>query len=471
MAKRRSSVARRSIVRTSRNKFFPHAPERIPYEGPDSKNPFAYKWFDPNRVIEFAPNGRKIKTTLGAVLRFSIAYWHAMRNTGADIFGPGAANLPWPADVTTMADAKQVFDALCELCNILGVGHYCWHDTDLVPQGESFKEFRRNLSAFGKYAESAGAKAGVRTLWGTQNVFSHPRYMLGAGVATSADVWAYAAAQTGISLELSMQLGALGHVYWGGREGTQNLLNRDLSTDLEHRATALAGAVAYADEIGFTGVHMIEPKPKEPMAWQHDSDVGATFGFLRRYNLHTHFGFNVEDGHAFLAGKPFENELALANSLGKLWSIDANHNHPNLHWDTDHMSYDTRKVALACVQILLAGGLKVGINVDAKVRRESTEPEDRVLGHILTFDTYAKGMLIAVEILNSGDLESARSAVYSGWNTALGRKIEAKKFGVRQSIAWASKQRKGYHSTPPSGQEEMFEMILNSASDRVSRAG
>jgi len=422
----------------------------IAYEGAGSDNPLAFKHYDPDAAV----GGR----TMREHLRFSVAYWHTLTGTGSDPFGAATMLRPWDR-YTGMGLAKARAEAAFELFAKLGVPFFCFHDRDIAPEGDSLAATNRNLDTMVDFIKDLMRATGVRLLWGTANLFSHPRYVHGAATSCNAEVFAYAAAQVKKALEITKELDGLGYVFWGGREGYETLLNTDMRLELDNLARFLRLAVDYAREIGFAGQFLIEPKPKEPTKHQYDFDAATALGFLEQYGLRPHFKLNIEANHATLAGHTFQHELRLARINGVLGSIDANQGDALLGWDTDQFPTDVYATTLAMYEVLKNGGLPTGgLNFDAKVRRGSFEPEDLFHAHIAGMDVFARGLRAAHRLLADGVLEDFISRRYGSYRTGIGLDIAAGKAGLKELAAYALA-----HDNPVnvSGRQERLEAILN----------
>jgi xylose isomerase len=429
---------------------FPSVPP-IPFEGPRSANPLAFRHYDPAEVVD----GRTMKEHL----RFSIAYWHAFRGTGSDPFGPGTIVRPWESGRDPISVAKARMDAAFEFFTKIEAPFWCFHDRDIAPEGRTLAESNRNLDALVAHAKRLQRATGVRLLWGTANLFSNPRYMAGAATNPDAHVFAYAAAQVKKALEVTQELGGENYVFWGGREGYETLLNTDLKREQDHLARFLHLAVDHAKAIGFKGQFLIEPKPKEPTKHQYDFDVASGIAFLRTYGLEKHFKFNIETNHATLAGHSFQHEIEVAAAAGMLGSIDANTGDPLLGWDTDQFNTDVRELTLAMVSILKAGGLgSGGFNFDAKLRRPSIDPEDLFHAHIGGMDAYALAFKMARRILADGKFETFVRERYASYDTGFGRDIESGKASFK-SLEKLVLTKLG-EPTPRSGRQEYLENLL-----------
>jgi xylose isomerase len=429
---------------------FPSIPA-IPYEGPGTDNPLAFRHYNPDEVIE----GR----TMAEHLRFSIAYWHAFRGTGSDPFGPGTIVRPWEAGRDPVGVAKVRLEAAFEFFQKIRAPFYCFHDRDIAPEGRTLAESNRILDQVATHALALQKATGVKLLWGTANLFSNPRYMCGAATNPDAHVFAYAAAQVKQAMEVTQRLGGENYVFWGGREGYETLLNTDLKREQEHLARFLHLAVAHAKTIGFKGQFLIEPKPKEPTKHQYDFDVASGIAFLRTFGLEKHFKFNIETNHATLAGHTFQHEIEVAAAAGMLGSIDANAGDLLLGWDTDQFNTDVRELTLAMISILRAGGLgSGGFNFDAKLRRPSIDPEDLFHAHIGGMDAYALAFKLARRILAEGKFETFVRERYASFDAGFGRDIERGKADFR-SLEKLVLSKLG-EPTPRSGRQEYLENLL-----------
>jgi len=427
--------------------------DRIAYEGPQSRNPLAFRYYNPDEVVE----GKPMKDHF----RFSVAYWHTFRGTGADPFGSPTMLRPWEDKVDSVENAIRRVRVAFEFMEKLGVGFYCFHDRDVAPEGASLAETNRNLDAVVRVLKEEQARTGIRLLWGTANLFSHPRYMHGAATSCNADAFAYAAAQVKKALEITHELGGANYVFWGGREGYQNLYNTDMKRELDHLARFMHMAVEYAREIGFTGQFLFEPKPKEPTKHQYDFDAAACINFLRSYGLAQHVKLNIETNHATLAGHTMQHELEYAAMQGFLGSIDANTGDLLLGWDTDQFPTDIYLTTQCMLTILKWGGLAPGgVNFDAKVRRESFEPIDMFYAHIGGMDAFARGLKIAAAIRADGRLESLLRERYASWDSGVGAEIEAGQHNFRTLEAYMLG--KGEITPNRSGRQELIENLINS---------
>lgn len=425
----------------------------IRYEGPRSRNPLAFRHYDPAEMIE----GRSLKDHL----RFSIAYWHAFRGTGSDPFGPGTIARPWESGKDALSVALKRMDAAFEFFVKIESPFWCFHDRDIAPEGRTLAESNKLLDRVVAHAKALQKSSGVKLLWGTANLFSNPRYMAGASTNPDAHVFAYAAAQVKKALEVTQELGGENYVFWGGREGYETLLNTNLKREQDHLARFLHLAVDYAKSIGFKGQFLIEPKPKEPTKHQYDFDVASGIAFLRTYGLDQHFKFNIETNHATLAGHSFQHEIEVAAAAGMLGSIDANTGDPLLGWDTDQFNTDVRELTLAMVSILRAGGLgSGGFNFDAKLRRPSIDPEDLFHAHIGGMDAYALAFKIARRILADGVFEKHVAERYNSFDSGFGKDIETGKANFK-SLEKLVLTKLG-EPQPKSGRQEYLENLLMS---------
>jgi xylose isomerase len=424
----------------------------ISYAGPTSRNPLSFRYYNPDESID----GK----TMAEHMRFSIAYWHAFRGTGADPFGPGTIQRPWEKGKDPVSVALVRMDAAFEFFTKIRAPFYCFHDRDIAPEGRSLRESNKILDRVVAHAKQLQKATGVRLLWGTANLFSNPRYMSGAATNPDPHVFAYAAAQVKKALDVTKALGGENYVFWGGREGYETLLNTDLKREQENLATLLHLAVDYAKAIGFKGQFLIEPKPKEPTKHQYDFDVASGIGFLRTFGLEKHFKFNIETNHATLAGHTFQHEIEVAAAAGMLGSIDANAGDLLLGWDTDQFNTDVKELTLAMVSILRAGGLgKGGFNFDAKLRRQSIDPEDLFHAHIGGMDAYSLAFKTARHILADGRMEKFVKDRYAGFDAGYGRDIRRRRLGLKELEKLVMTQLG--EPKPRSGKQEYLENLLN----------
>jgi xylose isomerase len=431
--------------------YFPDVAKPVRYEGPDSKNPLAFKYYDARRKVA----GK----TMAQHLKFAVAYWHTLKGDGSDPFGGASLDRPWSRGRDAMDVADKTLEAAFEFFTKLGVQHYCFHDRDLAPEGATVGESRKNLERMVKRAAKMQKQTGVRLLWGTANLFSHPRYTHGAATNPDPAVFAHAAAQVCAAIDATLELGGTGYVFWGGREGYSTLLNTDLKREREQLARFLHLAVEHADAVGFDGVFLVEPKPREPSAHQYDFDAATTLAFLREFSLLDRFMLNVEANHATLATHSYAHDLTVASAAGRLGSLDINRGDPACGWDTDQFPTDIYLTTQCMHSIMKYGGLKTGgVNFDAKVRRESFEPIDLFYAHIGGMDAFARGLIIADRLRRDGALTRPREERYAGWKKDLGRRILGGKTSLRALEAWAHK-----HGEPErvSGRQELLENVLN----------
>ena len=425
---------------------------KIQYEGPDSTNPLAFRWYNEGEMVE----GKSMKEHL----RFSVVYWHTFRGTGADPFGPGTMLRPWDDGSESVENAENRARAAFEFIEKLGAPYYAFHDRDVAPEGSSLAETNKNLDAVTKVLKQEQERTGIQLLWGTANLFSNPRFMHGASTSCNADAFAYAASQVKKALEVTMELGGTNYVFWGGREGYQNLYNTDMKREMDHMAAFMHMAVDYAKEIGFTGQFLIEPKPKEPTKHQYDSDAAACVNYLRAYDLMDAFKLNIETNHATLAGHTMMHELDYAGMQGALGSIDANTGDMLLGWDTDQFPTDYYLTAQCMLMILKYGGLAPGgVNFDAKVRRESFEPIDLFHAHVGGMDAFAKGLKIAAAIRADGELASLLKQRYASWDSGVGAEIESGNANFKSLETYMLE--KGDVTPNESGRQEMLENLIN----------
>ena len=426
--------------------------DRILYEGPESKNPLAFHHYDENAEVE----GRSMKEHL----RFSVAYWHTFRNMGTDPFGAGTMRRPWEAAQDTVENAQQRARVAFEFMEKLGVPFYCFHDRDVAPEGKTLAETNQNLDRVVRTLKEEQDRTGIRLLWGTANLFSNPRYVHGAATSSNADAFAFAAAQVKKMLEVTKELGGVNYVFWGGREGYQNLWNTDLKREMDHFARFMHMAVEYAQEIGFTGQFLFEPKPKEPTKHQYDFDAAACINFIRAYGFEEHVKLNIETNHATLAGHTMQHELEYAGSQGFLGSIDANTGDLLLGWDTDQFPTDIYLTTQVMFSALKYGGLAPGgLNFDAKVRRESFEPIDLFHAHIGGMDAFARGLKIAARLRADGVVDGIQKNHYQSWDEGLGAEIESGQHSLASLESVMLEQ--GEITPNRSGRQEMIENLIN----------
>ncbi len=431
--------------------YFPEVEGRVPFEGAGSRNPLAFKRYDPDKVV-----GGK---SMAEHLRFAVSYWHALKGSGADPFGAPTMLHPWDAAADDIQRARDTMDAAFEFFSKLGVGFWCFHDRDIAPEGANFAESCRNLEALVEYAKERQQETGIRLLWGTANLFFHPRYQSGAATNPDPHVFAYAAAQVKHAIAATKELGGQGYTFWGGREGYETLLNTDLQREREGFARFLHMAVDYAREIGFTGQFYIEPKPMEPTKHQYDSDAEACLNFLREFGLMDHLKLNLETNHATLAGHEMVHEMRVARHAGILGSVDANAGDELLGWDTDQFPTNVYLTTEIMLEILAMGGFTTGgLNFDAKVRRQSHTTEDLFHAHIGGMDAFACGLELATAIREDGRLEAFVEERYAGWDGELGRSIREGRATFADCETYVLE-----HPEPErrSGRQEMLENLIN----------
>ena len=430
---------------------FPDVP-KISYEGPQSKNPLAFKHYNPDELVE----GK----SMAEHLRFSVVYWHTFRGTGADPFGAGTMLRPWDDGTASVANAEKRARVAFEFFEKLGTPYYAFHDRDVAPEGATLAESNRNLDAVAKVLKEEQQRTGIKLLWGTACLFANPRFLHGAATSPNADVFAYAAAQVKKAMEVTHELGGEGYTFWGGREGYSTLWNTDIKRELDHLARFLHMAVDYKKQIGFQGQFYIEPKPKEPTKHQYDSDSAACLNFLREYGLIDHLKLNLESNHATLAGHTMHHECEVAAAAGALGSVDANAGDDLIGWDTDQFPTNLYLTTSIMLSVLKMGGFTTGgLNFDAKVRRESFEPVDLFYAHIGGMDAFARGLKAAAAIRADGRLADIVKTRYASWDTGLGASIEAGK------ESFASLEKHALSHPDPiqhgSGRQELIENILN----------
>ncbi len=430
--------------------YFPGIAQ-LKYEGPDSDNPLAFKTYDPERIVA----GKRMEDHL----RFAVCYWHSFCATGADPFGPGTRHHPWAVKNDDEARARDRLDAAFEFFTKLNVPYWCFHDFDMAWEGASVRESEQNLETMVALAKERQGETGMKLLWGTANVFSNPRYMNGASTNPDFDVVTYAASQVKAALDATVELGGGNYVFWGGREGYACLQNTDTKRELEHLAVFLDKAREYGRAIGFDGTFLIEPKPMEPMKHQYDFDAQTVIGFLRHYGLAGDFKLNIEANHATLAGHTFAHDLRMCTDAGLLGSIDANRGDPQNGWDTDQFPIDLYDTVHAMMVVLEAGGLEPGgLNFDAKVRRESTDPEDLFIAHVGGMDAFARGLLIADGILNDPRHRQLRYDRYASFDDGDGKRFENGELGLEELRNLAAENGEPRQRA---GKQERMENLIN----------
>ena len=422
----------------------------IRHEGPTSQNPLAYRWYDPDRLVL----GKRMEDHL----RFSVAYWHSFAWPGTDPFGGPTFLRPWFGD--EMAAARLKADIAFDMFDILGVPFFAFHDRDIAPEGASLAESNRNVREIAEVFARKMERSDTRLLWGTANLFSHRRYMGGAATNPDPEVFAYAAAQVRNVLEVTHELGGENYVLWGGREGYETLLNTDMKRELNQLGRFLTMVVEHAKKIGFKGTILIEPKPKEPTKHQYDFDTASIYGMLQAFGLEKEVKLNIEQNHAILAGHSFEHEIHLAAALGIFGSLDLNRGDNLLGWDTDQFAMNVGELTLALYESLRAGGFTTGgMNFDAKIRRQSIEPDDLLHAHIGSMDATARALLNAAAMMEDGALQRHVDDRYAGWDGELGRSILA---GNRtlEDLAGLVEDR-SLDPQPRSGRQEFLENLVN----------
>jgi len=435
---------------TGNKEFFPGI-GHIKYEGPASDNPLAYKWYDENRII----GGKKMKDQV----RFAVCYWHTFCNTGGDPFGPGTKDFAWNHHADPVQRGKDKMDAAFEFISKLNVPYYCFHDIDLVDEGNSIAEYESRLQAMVDYAKQKQSASGIKLLWGTANVFSNPRYMNGASTNPDFAALAYAGTQVKNALDATIALGGENYVFWGGREGYMSLLNTNMKRELDHLAQFLTVARDYARKKGFKGSFFIEPKPCEPTKHQYDYDAATVIGFLRHYGLDKDFKLNVEVNHATLAGHTFQHELQTAADANMLGSIDANRGDAQNGWDTDQFPMHLNELVESMLVILEAGGFGGGgVNFDAKTRRNSTDLEDIFLAHIGGMDAFARAAIVADNILQKSPYKKFRKDRYATFDSGKGKEFEEGKLTLDDLRAFALTNGEPKQT---SGKQEWLENLVN----------
>ncbi len=430
--------------------FFKNIP-KIAFEGPETENEFAFRHYDAEQKVM----GKRMEDHL----RFAVAYWHSFAWPGGDPFGGQTFQRPWFGD--TMDHARMKADAAFEMFDILGVPFFCFHDADVRPEGADFAESARNLEEITDYFAAKMETSKTRLLWGTANLFTHRRFMAGAATNPDPDVFAWSAATIKLCMDATHKLGGQNYVLWGGREGYETLLNTDLGREAEQAARMLHLVVDYKHKIGFEGTVLVEPKPQEPSKHQYDYDVATVYGFLKRFGLEDEVKVNIEQGHAILAGHSFEHELALAASLGILGSIDINRNDYQSGWDTDQFPNNVPELMLAFYEILKAGGFSTGgTNFDAKLRRQSLDPEDLILAHVGGMDACARALKAAAAMLKDGKLERLRAERYAGWRGKRAQEMLAGRYGLEEIETHVREA--AINPEPVSGRQERLENLVNS---------
>ena len=424
---------------------------KIQFEGKESDNPMAYKYYNPDHIVA----GK----TMREHFKFAIAYWHSFCGQGGDPFGPGTQNFAWDKSSDPIQAAKDKADAAFEFITKMGFDYFCFHDYDLIQEGATFEQSEKRLDIITDYIKEKQSESGIKLLWGTANCFSNPRYMNGASTNPDFNVVARAGGQVKLALDATIKLGGENYVFWGGREGYMSLLNTDMGRELDHMAQFLTMARDYARAQGFKGTFFIEPKPMEPMKHQYDFDSATAIGFLKAYGLEKDFKMNIEVNHATLAQHTMQHELAVAAKAGMLGSIDANRGDYQNGWDTDQFPNNIQETTEAMLVFLQAGGLQGGgVNFDAKIRRNSTDMDDVFHAHIGGADTFARALLTADKILTSSSYNTLRDQRYSTFDSGKGKDFEAGKLDLNDLYKIAMEN----GELPlQSGKQELFENIIN----------
>lgn len=424
---------------------------KIKFEGRDSKNPLAFRYYDADRMVA----GKRMTDHF----KFAVAYWHSFCGGGSDPFGGTTRPMPWLASADPIQRAKDKMDAAFEFITKIGVPYYCFHDIDLIDEGSSIAEYEHRMEIITDYAAQKQSETGVKLLWGTANLFSHPRYMNGAATNPDFNVTARAAVQVKNALDATIKLGGENYVFWGGREGYMSLLNTDMKRELDHLAMFLQKARDYGRQQGFKGTFLIEPKPMEPSKHQYDYDCATVLGFLNEYGLIDDFALNIEVNHATLAGHTMEHEMQVAASAGKLASLDANRGDYQNGWDTDQFPINIYELTEMMLVFLKAGGLTTGgINFDAKIRRNSTDPEDLFIAHISGMDAFARALMIADEIMKDATYKDLVSQRYASFDSGSGQAFESGKLSLEGLAEYA---KTAGEPKQISGKQELYEQIIN----------
>ena len=424
----------------------------VSFEGPETTNPLAYRWYDADRVVL----GRPLRDHM----RFAVAYWHSLAMNGSDPFGAATIVRPWMQGADPMESARAKADAAFDLFRVLGLPFFTFHDRDIAPEGKTLQESLSNFHEIAEYLAKKMESSPARLLWGTANLFSHPRFMAGAATNPDPEVFAWSAATVKHCMDVTRQLGGANYVLWGGREGYETLLNTDLAQEIEQLGRFLSLVVEYKHKIGFKGQILLEPKPKEPTAHQYDFDTATVFGFLQKFGLEKEVKVNLEANHALLAGHSFEHEIATAASFGLLGSLDINRGDPLLGWDTDQFPNDLGAMTMSMYHVIGAGGLgQGGMNFDAKVRRQSFEPEDLIHAHIGGVDLCARGFLIAAKMHEEGRLAEIVESRYAGWKTPEAQAMLHGKVTLEEIAAGAEATQ--LDPKPRSGRQEQIENLVS----------
>ncbi|WP_304138992.1 xylose isomerase [Mesonia mobilis] len=424
--------------------------EKIQFEGRESDNPLAFKWYDEDKIVA----GKTLKEHL----RFAVAYWHTFNNKGGDPFGADTETFEWDKKQDPIERAKDKMDAAFEFIQKLNVPFYCFHDVDVVDEAPTLKEFEKRIQTMVEYAKQKQNETGIKLLWGTSNLFSHPRFMNGAATNPDFNIVAHAGAQAKIAIDATIALGGENYVFWGGREGYMSLLNTDMKREQDHLAQFLTTCRDYARSQGFKGNFLIEPKPMEPTKHQYDYDAATSLGFIHKYGLEKDFKLNIEVNHATLAGHTFEHELQVAVDAGMLGSIDANRGDYQNGWDTDQFPIDVFEITQAMLIILEGDGIQGGgINFDAKVRRNSTDLEDKFIAHVAGMDAFARGLICADQVLKNTKYKSLRKERYASFDEGNGAAFEKGNLSLEE-LSSIGKELKTIQQK--SGKQELFEQII-----------
>ena len=429
--------------------YFPEI-DKIKFEGKESKNPVAFHYYEPERIVAGKPMKEWFK--------FAMAWWHTLCAEGGDQFGPGTKKFPWNESACPIERAKAKVDAGFEIMQKLGIGYYCFHDVDLVDEADTIEEYEANLKTIVAYLKEKQAATGIKLLWGTANVFGNKRYMNGASTNPDFDVVARAMVQIKNAIDATIELGGDCYVFWGGREGYMSLLNTDMKREKEHMATMLTMARDYARAKGFKGTFLIEPKPMEPTKHQYDVDTETVIGFLRAHGLDKDFKVNIEVNHATLAGHTFEHELQCAVDAGMFGSIDANRGDYQNGWDTDQFPIDIYELTQAMMVIVKGGGLVGGTNFDAKTRRNSTDLDDIIIAHVSGMDIMARALLVAADVLEKSELPKMLKERYASFDSGIGKDFEDRKLTFEQVYEYAKANGEPKQT---SGKQELYETIVN----------
>ncbi len=433
--------------------------EKIKFEGVNSVNPFSFKYYNPEKLVCGKPMKEQLK--------FAVSYWHTLCGGGTDMFGSDTVDKTFGGK-TPMEIYKNKVYAAFEMMEKLGIEYFCFHDRDIAPTLATVKETNAALDEIVGIIETEMKRTGIKLLWGTANLFAHPRYMCGAGTSPNPDAFAYAASQIKKALDITVRLGGMGYVFWGGREGYETLLNTDLAFELDNMAYLMKMAVEYGRSIGFKGDFLIEPKPKEPTKHQYDFDVATVLAFLRKYGLDKDFKMNIEANHATLAGHTFQHELAMARVNGAFGSIDANQGDMLLGWDTDQFPTNIYDTALCMLEVLRAGGfVNGGLNFDAKTRRASNTFDDIFLSYIAGMDCFAYGLLVAEKLMTDKALENFVENRYAGYKDGIGKKITERSTSLQELYDYIAE--KGDSAPTESGKQEFLETVINDYIIKVAR--